>query len=163
MSQKAARWLDKRRSVTGFLLPAEAPASSATQAWKKQPPLRSEPVCLAPLTGTNGPWKKYDNYFNRHSDRLPRLTVQKIVSPGRCRGLARRGLRCSAIALEFAFKGGAAQDPPGKSGAATLLAASSMKGAGPWIRRGFIARSTRMRSRSHFPPTAIISVDACKA
>ncbi len=28
--QKATRWLDKRRSVTGFLLPAEAPASSAT-------------------------------------------------------------------------------------------------------------------------------------
>ena len=30
MSQKATRWLDKRRSVTGFLLPAEASASSAT-------------------------------------------------------------------------------------------------------------------------------------
>ena len=28
--QKATRWLDKRRSVTGFLLPAEPPASSAT-------------------------------------------------------------------------------------------------------------------------------------
>ncbi|MGA7656643.1 MAG: pitrilysin family protein [Methylocella sp.] len=30
--QKATRWLDKRRSVTGFLLPAGAPASSAATA-----------------------------------------------------------------------------------------------------------------------------------
>jgi len=33
--QKATRWLDKRRSVTGFLLPAEAPASSATASSEK--------------------------------------------------------------------------------------------------------------------------------
>ena len=33
--QKATRWLDKRRSVTGFLLPAEAQASSATASLEK--------------------------------------------------------------------------------------------------------------------------------
>jgi zinc protease len=33
--QNAARWLDKRRSVTGFLLPAEAAASSATVSGEK--------------------------------------------------------------------------------------------------------------------------------
>ncbi len=33
--QKATRWLDKRRSVTGFLLPAEAPASSPTASSEK--------------------------------------------------------------------------------------------------------------------------------
>jgi len=33
--QKATRWLDKRRSVTGFLLPAEAPASSAATSSEK--------------------------------------------------------------------------------------------------------------------------------
>jgi len=33
--QKATHWLDKRRSVTGFLLPDEAPASSATASSEK--------------------------------------------------------------------------------------------------------------------------------
>jgi hypothetical protein len=33
--QKAVRWLDKRRSVTGFLLPAEADVSTTTASADK--------------------------------------------------------------------------------------------------------------------------------
>ena len=33
--QKAVRWLDKRRSVTGFLLPAETDGASATASVDK--------------------------------------------------------------------------------------------------------------------------------
>jgi zinc protease len=89
-------------------------------------------------------------------------TVQKIVSKGGIEAWLVEDYAVPLIALEFAFKGGAAQDPIGKSGAATLLASLLDEGV-PMTRRAFIAPSTRMRSKYHFPPAAIISVDACKA
>lgn len=41
------------------------------------------------------------------------------------------------IAVEFAFKGGASQDPEGKTGAATILAGLLDEGAGPYDAEGF--------------------------
>ena len=58
------------------------------------------------------------------------VPVQQIVSP---RGVAAwlvEDYAVPLVSLEFAFKGGAAQDPPGKAGTATMLAGLLDEGAG---------------------------------
>jgi zinc protease len=64
-------------------------------------------------------------------------TVQKIVSNGGIEAWLVEDYAVPLIALEFAFKGGAAQDPAGRSGAATLLAGLLDEGAGPYDSEGF--------------------------
>jgi zinc protease len=64
-------------------------------------------------------------------------TVQKIVSKGGIEAWLVEDYAVPLIALEFAFTGGAAQDPIGKPGAATLLAGLLDEGAGPYDSEGF--------------------------
>jgi len=64
-------------------------------------------------------------------------TVQKIVSKGGIEAWLVEDYAVPLIAFEFAFKGGAAQDPIGKPGAATLLAGLLDEGAGPYDSEGF--------------------------
>ncbi|HUI20962.1 MAG TPA: pitrilysin family protein [Methylocella sp.] len=64
-------------------------------------------------------------------------TVQKIVSKGGIEAWLVEDYAVPLIAVEFAFKGGAAQDPIGKPGAATLLAGLLDEGAGPYDSEGF--------------------------
>jgi len=64
-------------------------------------------------------------------------TVQKVVSKGGIEAWLVEDYAVPLIALEFAFKGGAAQDPIGKPGAATLLAGLLDEGAGPYDSEGF--------------------------
>jgi zinc protease len=59
-------------------------------------------------------------------------TVQKIVSKGGIEAWLVEDYAVPLIALEFAFKGGAAQDPIGKPGVAALLAGLLDEGAGPY-------------------------------
>ncbi|MCI0736593.1 MAG: insulinase family protein [Beijerinckiaceae bacterium] len=63
--------------------------------------------------------------------------VQKIVSQGGIEAWLVEDYTVPLVALEFAFKGGAAQDPPGKSGSATLLAGLLDEGAGPYDSESF--------------------------
>ena len=64
-------------------------------------------------------------------------TVQKIVSKGGIEAWLVEDYAVPLIAIEFAFKGGAAQDPIGKPGAGTLLAGLLDEGAGPYDAEGF--------------------------
>lgn len=64
-------------------------------------------------------------------------TVQKIVSRGGIEAWLVEDYAIPLIALEFAFKGGAAQDPIGKPGAATLLSGLLDEGAGAYDSEGF--------------------------
>jgi zinc protease len=64
-------------------------------------------------------------------------TVQKTVSKGGIEAWLVEDYAVPLIALEFAFKGGAAQDPIGKPGAAMLLAGLLDEGAGPYDSEGF--------------------------
>ncbi|ACB94653.1 M16 family metallopeptidase [Beijerinckia indica] len=57
-------------------------------------------------------------------------SVQKVVSKGGIEAWLVEDYAVPLIALECAFKGGAAQDPEGKPGAATLLAGLLDEGAG---------------------------------
>jgi zinc protease len=58
--------------------------------------------------------------------------VQKIVSKGGIEAWLVEDYAVPLVAVEFAFKGGAAQDPAGKPGTATLLAGLLDEGAGPY-------------------------------
>lgn len=64
-------------------------------------------------------------------------TVQKTVSKGGVEAWLVEDYAVPLIALEFAFKGGAAQDPIGKPGAATLLSGLLDEGAGVYDSEGF--------------------------
>jgi zinc protease len=64
-------------------------------------------------------------------------TVQKVVSKGGVEAWLVEDYAIPLIALEFAFKGGAAQDPIGKPGAATVLSGLLDEGAGAYDSEGF--------------------------
>ncbi len=59
-------------------------------------------------------------------------SVQKVVSKGGIEAWLVEDYAVPLIALEFAVKGGAAQDPQGKPGLATMLAGLLDEGAGPY-------------------------------
>src|ERR1700720_3745741 len=64
-------------------------------------------------------------------------TVQKFVSRGGVEAWLVEDYAIPLIALEFAFKGGARQDPVGKPGAASLLSGLLDEGAGTYDSEGF--------------------------
>ncbi len=59
-------------------------------------------------------------------------SVQKVVSKGGIEAWLVEDYAVPLVALEFAVKGGAAQDPPGKPGLATMLSGLLDEGAGPY-------------------------------
>ncbi|MBM3577392.1 MAG: insulinase family protein [Alphaproteobacteria bacterium] len=63
--------------------------------------------------------------------------VQRITTPGGLEAWLVESHAVPLVALEFAIRGGAAQDPAEKPGLATLLAATLDEGAGPYDARGF--------------------------
>ncbi|HXW71091.1 MAG TPA: pitrilysin family protein [Methylocella sp.] len=64
-------------------------------------------------------------------------SVQKIESSGGIKAWLVEDYAVPLIAMEFAFQGGAAQDPVGKPGATTLLAGLLDEGAGPYDAEAF--------------------------
>jgi zinc protease len=64
-------------------------------------------------------------------------TVQKIVSKGGIEAWLVEDYAVPLVALEFAFKGGASQDPAGKPGVASLLAGLLDEGAGSYDSHAF--------------------------
>jgi zinc protease len=66
--------------------------------------------------------------------------VQRIVTPGGVEAWLVESHAVPLLALEFCVSGGAAQDPQGKEGLATLLAGLLDEGAGPYDSRAFHRR-----------------------
>ncbi len=58
-------------------------------------------------------------------------SVQKVRSPGGLEAWLVEDYAVPLVACDFAFKGGAAQDEPGKTGTASMLASLLDEGAGP--------------------------------
>jgi zinc protease len=63
--------------------------------------------------------------------------VQRVVTPGGITAWLGENYSGPLVAVEFSFRGGAAQDPADKPGLATLLAGLLDEGAGPYDARGF--------------------------
>ena len=64
-------------------------------------------------------------------------TIQRVVTPGGIEAWLVESYAVPLVALEFAMRGGAAQDPAGKAGLSTLLAGLLDEGAGPYDARAF--------------------------
>src|ERR1700751_5119788 len=64
-------------------------------------------------------------------------TVQKVVSKGGVEAWLVEEYSIPLMPPEFAFKGGATQDPIGKPGAAVLLSGLLDEGGGPYDSEGF--------------------------
>ena len=90
------------------------------------------------------------------------VEVQRVVSPGGIEAWLVEERTVPMLALRFAFRGGAALDPGGKEGLATLVSGLLNEGAGD-LRR---ARPSRRRSTTtpcacRSMPAAIRSPAAC--
>lgn len=75
---------------------------------------------------------------------LPRaakaVTIQEVKSPGGITAWLVEDYTVPVVSMNFAFRGGAAQDPEGKSGLANLMSGLLDEGAGPLDSRAFQAR-----------------------
>ena len=63
--------------------------------------------------------------------------VQRVVTPGGLTAWLVESYAVPLVAVEFALRGGSAQDPADKPGLAALLASTLDEGAGPYDARGF--------------------------
>jgi zinc protease len=70
-------------------------------------------------------------------------TIERVISPGGIEAWLVREPAVPLVAVEFAFAGGAAQDPLGKAGTATLVAALLDEGAGDLDSKTFQDRLER--------------------
>ena len=138
--QQAARtWLDRRHSVTGYLVkslqpeekplvnafvPARVAASPAAPCWRIAMPC----CCLRQ---------------SAHPARA--TTIERVVSAGGIEAWLVHEPAVPLIAVDFAFAGGAAQDPAGKAGTANLAASLLDDGAGDLDSKAF-SRSARAQS-----------------
>ena len=57
-------------------------------------------------------------------------TIERVVSPGGIEAWLVQEPAVPLIAIDFAFSGGAAQDPPGKAGTANLVDLAARRGRG---------------------------------
>ena len=65
------------------------------------------------------------------------VNVREIVSPGGVKAWLVEDYAVPIVSLDFAFRGGATQDPEGKAGAATIMAGLLDEGAGDLDSQGF--------------------------
>ena len=70
-------------------------------------------------------------------------TIEHVVSPGGIEAWLVREPAVPLIAVDFSFAGGSAQDPAGKAGTASLVAALLDEGAGDFDSKAFHARLER--------------------
>ncbi len=70
-------------------------------------------------------------------------TIERVVSPGGIEAWLGHEPAVPLIAVDFVFAGGAAQDPPGKAGTASLVAALLDEGAGDLDSKAFHDRLER--------------------
>lgn len=68
------------------------------------------------------------------------IEVQRVVSPGGIEAWLVQDQSVPVLAVEFAFEGGAALDPPGKEGLANLVSTLLDEGAGPYDSQAFQKR-----------------------
>src|ERR1700728_2648439 len=70
-------------------------------------------------------------------------TIERVISPGGIEAWLVHESAVPLIVVDFAFAGGAAQDPSGKAGTASLVAALLDEGAGEFDSKAFHARLER--------------------
>ena len=88
--------------------------------------------------------------------------IERVVSPGGIEAWLVREPAVPLIAIDFAFRGGANQDPADKPGVANMVAALLDEGAGELDAKAFQrAAGGNARSSSASAPAATISAARC--
>jgi zinc protease len=77
-------------------------------------------------------------------------TVERVVSPGGIEAWLVQEPAVPLITVELAFTGGSAQDPPGKAGTSSLMAAVLDEGAGDFDSKAFADRLERKAIEMNF-------------
>ncbi len=77
-------------------------------------------------------------------------TIERVVSPGGIEAWLVREPAVPMVAVDFAFEGGATQDPPGKGGTASLAASTLDDGVGPFDSNAFHERLERKAVEMNF-------------
>lgn len=78
------------------------------------------------------------------------MNIQRVVSPGGIEAWLVESHDNPLIAIRFAFRGGSAQDPPGKEGLAYFVTAMMDEGAGPLDAVAFQERAQALAMRMNF-------------
>ena len=78
------------------------------------------------------------------------MTIERLVSPGGIEAWVVRDRTLPLIALDFAVRGSADQDPPGKPGVANMATSLLDEGAGPYDAKAFSERLERKAIEINF-------------
>ena len=78
------------------------------------------------------------------------MKIERVTSPGGIEAWLSKSHANPLIALRFAFRGGASQDPPGKEGLAYFVSAMMDEGAGPLDSVTFQERAEELAMRMDF-------------
>src|SRR5215472_6212661 len=68
------------------------------------------------------------------------MTIERVTSPGDIEAWLVEDHALPVVSIRFAFRGGAALDPPGKGGVAAMAASLLDEGAGPYDAAAFKTR-----------------------
>ena len=137
--REAARtWFNKRHSVTGYLVKDPGPARRSAREHHDFTRLARTPPLLLSRCFRRGPAAP---------------PIERVVSPGGIEAWLVRHPSVPLVAIEFTFRGGAAQDPAGRPGTAHLVAALLDEGSGDRRQPRFM-RSWRRRSSSAYEASA---------
>ena len=145
MRDAAQKWLDKKRSVTGYLI-KDTRRRSARRSVRDpffDSPRRASVTVVALAA-------------------LPLLTsapshaaakIQRLVSPGGIEAWFVQDATVPLIAMEYAFGGGASQDPAGKPGVGNMVAGLLDEGAADLDSKTFHERLDRRAIELSFSST----------
>ena len=141
----AQKWLDKKRSVTGYLIKdtsaearGEAFVSNLMIFTRRFVLLAAAGLALAPLASTPS-----------HAA----AKIQHLVSPGGIEAWFVQDATVPLIAMEYAFAGGATQDPADKPGVGNLVADLLDEGSGDLDSKTFHERLDRRAIELSFSST----------
>ena len=150
----ARKWLDKKRSVTGYLIKdtttearGEAFVTHLPTFTRRTRASRS-PASFAFAAGLPAPSQAA-------------AKIQHLISPGGIEAWFVQDATVPLIAMEYAFAGGAAQDPADKPGVGNMVASLSTRAPASSIPRPSMNGSTAAPSSSASASPAIISAAAC--
>ena len=129
-------------------------SDQATEPRPKESARDADNACRValPLCRSRSPCRCRGCSGGRHATK-----IERVVSPGGIEAWLVQDATVPLIALEFAFRGGAAQDPADKPGVANMTAALLDEGAGELDAKAFQERSERDAIELAFSPTAIMS------
>ena len=139
--QAAARqWLDRRRSVTGYLVQSLKPQTLSPRRSIRE---RNRARFVETRPPRRGRDRDPASGVVASAAPASATTIERVVSASGIEAWLVHEPAVPLIAIDFAFSGGAAQDPAGKAGVAYLAASTLNDGVGEFDSKTFHERLER--------------------